>query len=262
MTVTVAIGEFARMSHLSVKTLRYYHDIGLLTPAEVDAFTGYRRYAVTQAGDALLIRRLRELDMPLPGVRAVLAAPTAGARNAAIAHHLAQMEAELARTQMVVASLRELLTPGEPIVVEYRSAPEFTALTTEDIAAHDEIGAWCSAAFAGLYAQADRSGLTVTGPAGATYSAEFFTGGEGAVTAFIPVTAGPGTSAIDAQQFAVAIHAGPYSDIDRTYAALGTHVAQHNSAGAAPVREVYLLGPDATADPARYQTEVCWPVTH
>ena len=44
-TATVPIGEFARLTRLSVKTLRHYHDIGLLVPIEVDPHTGYRRYA-------------------------------------------------------------------------------------------------------------------------------------------------------------------------------------------------------------------------
>ena len=65
MTLEVAIGEFARLCHLSAKTLRYYHDIDLLVPDAVDETTGHRRYSTRQVGDAHLIRRLRGLDMPL-----------------------------------------------------------------------------------------------------------------------------------------------------------------------------------------------------
>jgi DNA-binding transcriptional MerR regulator len=46
MTSTVSIGQFATMTHLSVKTLRHYHEVGLLEPAHVDAGTGYRYYAL------------------------------------------------------------------------------------------------------------------------------------------------------------------------------------------------------------------------
>ncbi|KEA65804.1 MerR family DNA-binding transcriptional regulator, partial [Mycobacterium tuberculosis] len=38
----LAIGEFSRLTHLSVRTLRRYHDAGLLEPATVDEATGYR----------------------------------------------------------------------------------------------------------------------------------------------------------------------------------------------------------------------------
>src|SRR5689334_7043700 len=106
MTTGVPIGEFSRLCHLSAKTLRYYHDIGLLVPAEVDGETGHRRYQPGQAGDAHLIRRLRGLDMPLADIRAVLGAAGDEPRTTVLARHLDRMEAELSRTRAVVASLR------------------------------------------------------------------------------------------------------------------------------------------------------------
>ena len=62
------------MTHLSVKTLRHYHQVGLLEPAEVDPDTGYRYYTLEQLPTAQLIRRLRDLRMPVADVRAVLVA--------------------------------------------------------------------------------------------------------------------------------------------------------------------------------------------
>jgi DNA-binding transcriptional MerR regulator len=121
--MSVSIGEFSRLSHLSAKTLRYYHQIDLLVPDDVDAGTGYRRYTARQVGDAHLIRRLRELDMPLAEIRQVLVEPDNSTRDSAIARHLDRMEAELTRTREVVASLRRLL--GEParVPVSHRQSP-------------------------------------------------------------------------------------------------------------------------------------------
>ena len=62
---TLSIGEFSKLTHLSVKALRHYHDVGLLVPAAVDRGSRYRRYDAAQARDAQLIRRLRALDMPI-----------------------------------------------------------------------------------------------------------------------------------------------------------------------------------------------------
>ena len=42
MSSLLAIGDFARATHMTVKTLRHYHENGLLEPAEVDTETGYR----------------------------------------------------------------------------------------------------------------------------------------------------------------------------------------------------------------------------
>ena len=47
MASTVSVGQFATMTHLSVKTLRHYHDVGLLEPARVDEWTGYRTTPLT-----------------------------------------------------------------------------------------------------------------------------------------------------------------------------------------------------------------------
>src|SRR2546430_13479522 len=59
----LAIGDFSRMTHLSVTALRHNDDVGLLEPAEVDPASGYRYYALAQVGTAQVIRRLRALGM-------------------------------------------------------------------------------------------------------------------------------------------------------------------------------------------------------
>ena len=69
MTRHVTIGEFSRASHLSVKTLRHYHEVGLLEPSEVDPANGYRYYAEDQIPVAQVIRRLRGLEMPVAEVK-------------------------------------------------------------------------------------------------------------------------------------------------------------------------------------------------
>ena len=109
-----AIGDFARATHMSVKTLRYYHRVGLLEPADVDPDTGYRRYTTAQIPAAQIIRRFRDLDMPVDEVRQVLAAPDLETRNELIAAHLNRLEEGLARTQGAVSSLRDLLARPSP----------------------------------------------------------------------------------------------------------------------------------------------------
>src|SRR5215211_6104432 len=60
----LTIGEFSRATHLSIKALRHYDDVGLLRPSEVDRDTGYRLYSTAQVPTAQLIRRFRALEMP------------------------------------------------------------------------------------------------------------------------------------------------------------------------------------------------------
>ena len=61
----MGIGEFAGVTHLSIRTLRRYHDAGLLEPARVDPATGYRSYSPEQVPTAQVIHQLRALDLPI-----------------------------------------------------------------------------------------------------------------------------------------------------------------------------------------------------
>ncbi|CAL9473891.1 hypothetical protein SUDANB171_02881 [Streptomyces sp. enrichment culture] len=71
----LGIGAFARLAGLSPSALRFYDDCGVLPPAEVDAVTGYRRYAPGQAERAVLLRRLRGAGLPLVEAAVVLDGP-------------------------------------------------------------------------------------------------------------------------------------------------------------------------------------------
>ena len=103
---SLSIGEYSRATYLSVKTLRHYHEVGLLEPAHVDPFGGYRYYRPDQIGTALIIRRLRDLEMPVERVKGVLDATDMRARQALIAAHLRDMEERLERTAAAVTALR------------------------------------------------------------------------------------------------------------------------------------------------------------
>ena len=147
MRVRLAIGDFSRMTHLSVKALRHYHDVGLLAPAEIDPVSGYRFYEPGQLPTAQVIRRFRDLGMPLEEIKEVLEAPDVAARNEVIVAHLERMESQLAETQSVVASLRSLLErPPAPIAVEHRSVGPVRALAIRGQVTMPELDAWLDAA--------------------------------------------------------------------------------------------------------------------
>src|SRR6516225_3473573 len=152
MTVLVPIGDFSRMTHLSVKALRFYHDQGLLEPARIDPSSGYRFYHSGQVPVAQVIRRFRDLDMPLDQVRAVLRAPDLETRTKEIIAHLSAMETKLAEMQMSVASLRTLLEgPQAGPAVEFRSIPATPALAVRATVTTGEAWAWGAGAFEEIY---------------------------------------------------------------------------------------------------------------
>jgi DNA-binding transcriptional MerR regulator len=271
MSVLVPIGDFSRMTHLSVKALRFYHDQGLLEPARIDPATGYRFYDPRQVPVAQVIRRFRDLEMPLDQVKAVLRAPDVETRTKEIIAHLTAMEQKLAEMQMSVASLRALLEgPQERPVVEFRSIPAAPALAVRGTVSVEEAWTWGADVFGELYGRLDRAGLTPAGPGGALFPAEFFELEQAELTAFVPVNGAGSASVvpdggrvesltIPGVEAAVMLHSGPAGDTDQTYGALGTVVAERAIGVKGPIREYYLV-PLSEPDPARHRIEICWPV--
>ncbi|MEU3078006.1 MerR family transcriptional regulator [Streptomyces laurentii] len=105
----LTIGDFARASGLSAKALRRYDETGLLPPARVDPYTGYRYYTRDQVEQARLVRWLRRIGMPLADtgrVCALYATDTAGAARAVRAYW-AEVEAQTAARRDLAASLAE-----------------------------------------------------------------------------------------------------------------------------------------------------------
>lgn len=274
MTTRLAIGDFSRMTYLSVKALRRYHDMGLLEPADVDPSTGYRYYDASQVPIGQVIRRFRDLGMPLDQLKDVLFAPDATSRNELIVAHLRQMESELAHTQQTVASLRAILErPATPITVEYRTVDAASALAISEPVAMADIETWWGEAFDELH-QALRSIHVIRGgPDGALYPSEFFEDDLGEVVAFIPVADEPELAGLElvgrvqlveipGAELAVTVHPGAFAELDQTYGALGTFVAEREIGVVGPIREHYVVSSEQTDDESRHRTEVCWPVFH
>ena len=264
MAHSLPIGDFARATQLSIKTLRHYHHVGLLEPADVDPFTGRRRYTTDQIPAAQVIRRFRALDMPIEDIRGVLAAPGIAARNELIAAHLRRLEDSLAQTQQAVASLRDLLDPPGPAraVITHRSVAATRAAAVSAVIDAADIGPWFSGAIGELQATVPAPG----GPPGGIYATDLFASERGRATVFIPCS-GPVRPVgrveelvVPAAELAVIVHEGPHDDVDRAYGALAAHVTEHALAVDGPIREYYLAGRHDTADQAAWRTEIGWPI--
>jgi DNA-binding transcriptional MerR regulator len=266
MASALAIGEFSRITHLSIKTLRRYHEAGLLEPAQVDPYSGYRYYSLDQVPTAQVIHRFRELGMPVREVGELVAVTDPGARAVLITQHLERLEAQLDQTRAAVVSLRRLLQPDPaPLKVHLRRAEAATAAAVRGVVDLDDVLAWYDSAMGELDAVLGAAGAARTGPPGGLYDNELFTQERGTLVAYIPVADPPRRGAVEplvipATDLATTIHPGPHDDIDVTYAALGTYVSQQALQIAGPVRETYLIGPRDTDDSSAWRTEIGWPI--
>jgi DNA-binding transcriptional MerR regulator len=267
VTASLTIGDFSRATHLSIKTLRHYHRVRLLEPAVVDPDTGYRRYTTDQITAAQVIRRFRDLDMPLEEIRAVLAAPDPRTRNQLISAHLARLEQGLVRTQQAVASLRDLLAdPAAVAPVSHRRIEATMAASITAVVAIGDLLPWYLGALGELYATLDACGAGAAGPAGGIYASELFSDELGEATVFVPTRSeiqslGRVTPiVVPSAELAVIIHVGSHADVDRAYGTLASYVASHALRVDGPIREYYLVGRHDTADQDAWRTEIGWPI--
>jgi len=265
---TLTIGDFSQLTHLSIKTLRRYHEAALLEPDVVDPRTGYRYYTVEQLPTAQVIQRFRTLGMPIREIAEVLATNDPVERSALIERHLDRLENQLDETRAAVTSLRRLLRPdAPPLEVLHRRLEPMTVAAVRDSVDRGEVLAWYSDAMADLYQALDDFGLKATGPPGGLYDNELFTEDHGGVVVYIPVDEPPDSGTVHphliaAAELAVTVHHGPHDDIEVTYGALGAYVAAHALTVAGPVHEVYLVGPRDTDDSTAWRTQIGWPVFH
>jgi len=128
MEERLTIGAYARLTGLTPKALRNYDAVGLPRPAAV-ADNGYRVYVRDQIETGRLIRRLRDLDVPLEDIRAVLDDP--GQAGKRLETYAREVEADLFRRQRTLHQLRNLTDEKERTMA---STPE----TVPGALTHDE----------------------------------------------------------------------------------------------------------------------------
>jgi DNA-binding transcriptional MerR regulator len=140
----LVIGRFARLVGLSVGALRHYDDLDILRPAWVDPETGYRSYRRDQLETARLIVRLRDLEVPLEGIRAYLGTDDPAERRRLLTDHRRRIEARTFRLQYVLHVVGRLLADprgsADPKEVITMTTPTTDALSDIDGATHRALG--------------------------------------------------------------------------------------------------------------------------
>jgi DNA-binding transcriptional MerR regulator/effector-binding domain-containing protein len=263
----LTVGDFSRITHLSVKTLRHYHQVGLLEPTAVNPDTGYRYYSAEQIPTAQVIRRLRDLQMPVAEVKAVLVARDVPTRNALIAGHLDRLETELAQTRAAVDSLRNLLQrPEVTPSIEHRSVPPTAAAGIGEVVDREDVVGWWQGALGELRATVRAQRLHVAGPSSGLYASELFQHGRGEAMVFIAVEGSVraigrvAPVVVPEAELAIICHRGSLADADLSYGKLGSYATTHEISIDGPLREYYLRGAEDTADEAEWRTEIGWPI--
>ncbi|MFC4605315.1 MerR family transcriptional regulator [Rhodococcus kronopolitis] len=155
----MSIGSFARRSGLTASALRFYADAGLLLPTEVDPVSGYRFYREDQLERAVLLRRLREIGMPLPTAKSVL---DAGRDESVrlVDQHVDAVASGAAAARHQAAVIKAALTAEPAVTVVALSGPVLAAAIEQVLSATtDEPDI---AVLGGVRFEADAGSVSVT----------------------------------------------------------------------------------------------------
>ena len=238
MPAAYSIGEFARIVGLSVKTLRFYDEVGLLKPKEV-SLSGYRYYDASQLPAVRLIQRLKALEFMLEEIREVLEgrADLRGAlerQQALLASRAASYADAASRAAAWLSALAGCREEAEGPMRQYEVRVEevrpVTAMVVRKVGAVREAGPRVAAVMAYLAQQGRRP----DGPPVAVYFDEEFDpertdfaagwpvgqslpGGDSPTGPVEPLTLPGG-------RVAWVKHVGPYDELGDAYRALLDHI--------------------------------------
>jgi predicted transcriptional regulator YdeE/DNA-binding transcriptional MerR regulator/effector-binding domain-containing protein len=269
------IGELSRLAQVSVKTLRYYAERGLLLPAHVDRYTGYRYYALEQLPRLNRILALKDLGFTLEEIARVLGENLSPdelrgmvrLRQIELERRLAEEQARLTRVEARLRQIaQEGCLPEYPVVLKAVAARRVMALGRR-VAGYGQGAALVRPLLARLQAvglptpaagaivtvyreDADGAGLwAATGASLERIPAPHGLGGE------LEILALPAIPAL-----ACVIHQGSHDALGDAYGALLSWAAPNGYRANGLVREVYLRGPESDAPPEEYVSEVQLPV--
>lgn len=273
------IGDFSKLAQVSVKALRYYGKLGLLRPAWIDRFTGYRYYTLDQLPRLNRILALKDLGFSLEQIRQLLrddlsAPELRGMMRVKHAELERQIQAEQARLARVEVRLRQIEQEGAmpDYEVVLKTVPSRRVVGIRDVVpgyrdvAHlfEELRA---------YLRTQHAALDATCPYIAIYyDAEYRDRGvdvEAAAPLPKPLRGTPRTVVHElpgVETMACVVHQGGYERLSEAYNALMAWIEAHGYRVTGPNRDVYLQGPEPglgaapSLDPANYITEVQFPV--
>jgi DNA-binding transcriptional MerR regulator len=260
-----SIGEFSLITSMSIKTLRLYHQKGILVPAEVDASSGYRYYDEANCETANSIKVLKEFDFSLAEIKDLLDACNDESDM------LVQLEAKLKQVESTIDQYRDISRSIESIIeFEKESAMdknrefeiEEKDLDTILIAGHRMRGRYQEIG-KGLGLVCKKMGRHANGKPMTLYYDGEYKEDDADFEPCVPVRKGKDADGIMIRELkggrcVSLIHKGSYETLRNSYKKLFGHINEKGYKTATPTREVYKKGPGLIfkGNPKNYLTEI------
>ena len=261
------IGEFSRICQVSVKTLRHYDKIGLLSPAEVDRFTGYRYYRPEQIDRMNYIQRLKRYGFSLDEIQRLLALPDNAALLAALRSQKNKLAQEQRELTLVLNELQahismfertgDIMTYQKGYSIEIKDSPAMNVLSARAVMSVDEFGKYYGA----LFERVPREHVTPTGQTGARYFDEAFDRDASDIEVFIGIREAEKADAVmTPQSCAMTVHHGGYSTLSEAYGAVVNWIIENGYEIVGAAFDLYVKTRFDAPSPEDWVTEVYFPV--
>jgi len=264
-----SIGEFSRVTALTVKTLRFYHQEGILVPSHTDPATGYRYYDANDVETARVITYLRSLDVPLLEVKEILRAAEDSAVADALERHKKAIEERMRHYRKVIRSLQDFVDQERKLRARLEFADSElreTALDPLLIASVRMQGHYadCGKAF-GRIGRAFRR--DIAGPPFLLHHNTEYRENDADFEACFPVRRARAAEGIVVRELSACRaltlqHRGSYHEIAGAYSVILRAVKARRCQIVMPTREVYLRGPGIIfkGNPRNYVTDIQIPI--
>lgn len=272
--LVLSIGEFSKICEVSTKTLRYYDEIGLIHPDEINPENGYRYYSISQLKTMLLINRLKSYHFSLEEIKAILELEEDQSEEKlfaalhrkrkevqeklnAFAYTLNQMSNDILNLENGIPIMSYL----DNIEVQLVETKSMNILSIRQMMSSADYAAGYGKYFSRLYEKIATEKLTLIGkPMTIYHSPEYNPAGNDTEFAIPIEETVKGTKELPGSLCAKSVLKGPYPELTSVYANLMEWTKEEGYELIDSPYEVYITDPNQVTDPEDIVTEVYFPV--
>ncbi|TQK53506.1 DNA-binding transcriptional MerR regulator [Brevibacillus sp. AG162] len=270
----LSIGEFSKICGVSTKTLRYYAEIGLMNPDEINSENGYRYYSIQQLKKMLFINRLKSYYFSLDEIKAILEWEEDQSEEKLVSALLRKQREMYEKRNALDYTIKQLdydlsiIEQGIPMMsyldnieVQLVETQPIHILSIRHMMTSDDYATGYGKYFSKLYERIATEKLTLLGtPMTIYHSPEFNPAGNDTEFALPVAEAVKGTRDLPGGLCAKSLCKGPYSELTSVYARLREWVENEGYELVRSPYEVYVTSLDQISVPEELVTEVYFPV--
>ncbi|MCZ8519707.1 MULTISPECIES: MerR family transcriptional regulator [Paenibacillus] len=270
----LSIGEFSKICEVSTKTLRYYDEIGLIKPDEINPENGYRYYSIGQLQKMLLINRLKSYHFSLEDIKAMVEweedisdeklCSALRRKRGEIQEKVSVLEYTLNQMSDDILNLEKglaMMSYLDHIEVQLVETRPMNILSMRQMMSRDDYMSGYGPYFSRLYTKIAGEKLTLLGtPMTIYHSPEYDPAGNDTEFAIPVEEVVKGTRELPGGLCAKSVLKGAYPELASVYAKLREWADKEGYEWMQSPYEVYVTGPHQTAAPEESVTEVYFPV--